>query len=502
MSKTEEVNALLEKLPLAPKGIEKWVHEQVVQNAYIIFDNKQGEMVCTRCGKHFSRKYVSGAKHNAKTHCPKCGTPATYKAKHYGRKNLAEYFRVLIFTHRGKTVYGTLFEVMAEFEPFGRPILNRRLSALYVFRENEQHYYKYHPEWNYGAERWEEVKNVRLPHPPNGSFYYAGRYERTELYTDNLERVFTKSCLKYHYDRDFFDTYEITAYEMIPYISQSLRYPAIELLRKAGFGNLVAGRLGEYDGDKDAVYIRGKDLKSILRLPRRWHKKVRDMDMNGIDLKCFQLLDEEGKGMADTEMLNKLSRHRFHLKDITKFVPLHKAIRYIDAQHTFLGMYVDYLKTAQALGEPLDSKAALYPKDLRQEHDRVTALKQVQDDEESRRAMGERVGEIKRKFPEYRQGELLIRVAESQEELNRESEALHHCVRTYGEMMAKGQTNIFFVRWIDEPDVPYYTLELNNKKEMVQCRGNRNCDMTDEVKVFVDGWLEHIKKPKRKKEAA
>ena len=502
MSKTEEVNELLKKLPLAPAGVERWVQECVVENAYIIFDSKQQKAVCTRCGKQFSMKHITGATHNHGTYCPKCGTKATYKAKHYGRKKLTEYFRILLFTHRGKTVYGTLFEVMAEFEPFGRPILNRRLSALYVFKENEQHYYKFHPEWCFGQERWEEVKRIRLPRATEGALCYPAKYERTELYMDNLESVFTKSCLKYHYDESFFEDYRFDAYDMVRYISQSLKYPAIELLRKAGFGNLVAGRVGEYCGNKDAVNIRGKDLKSILRLPKRWHKKVRELDMTNTDLRFFQMLDEEGKCEADQKLLDRCSGYRYSLKGVAKFVPIHRAIRYIDAQHSYLGMYEDYLEAAQAIGEPLDSKHALFPENLQQEHDRVTALKKVQDDEQSRRAMAEVVEKIKRQFPLYQQGSFLIRVAESQNELNEESKALTHCVRTYGEKMAKGKTMIFFVRWIDEPDVPFYTLELNDKKEMVQCRGNRNCNMTEEVKAFVDEWLEVIqKRPKKKKEA-
>ena len=55
-----------------------------------------------------------------------------YKASGIGRKNLTEYFRVLIFTHRGNTVYGTLTEVTAEFKEMGKPQLSKWLSAVYV----------------------------------------------------------------------------------------------------------------------------------------------------------------------------------------------------------------------------------------------------------------------------------------------------------------------------------------------------------------------------------
>lgn len=502
MTKTEEVNELLKKLPLAPTGVEKWVHEHVVENAYIIFNNKQNEMVCTRCGKHFSRKYSTNVKHNTKTHCPKCGTEAIYKAKHYGRKNLTEYFRVLLLTHRGKTVYGTLFEITAEFEPYGRPILSKWLSALYVFKENEQHYYKHYPGWGYGYERWEEKAQISLPHPPRGSFYYAGKFERTELYMDNLENVFTKSCLKYHYDRDFFDAYEITAYEMIPYISQSLNYPAIELLRKAGFERLVINRI-DHMGPKHAINIRGKNLKVILRLPKRWHRKVKEQNLSLGELYEFQRLDEQTKGVADQEFLQECLKASWYREDIEHFVPMAKAVRYVGMQHGSISMYRDYLEAAYEIGEDIDSKKVLYPKDLRTAHDRAVSMRKVQRDVASKRSMEETVMKLLEEFPKYEKDGFLVRVAESQQELNDESQALTHCVRTYGEKMAKGQTMIFFVRKATEPDKPYYTLELSTKRTLLQCRGDHNCAMTEEVKTFVDGWLEYIRrKPKKKKEAA
>jgi len=37
---------------------------------------------------------------------------------------------------------------------------------------------------------------------------------------------------------------------------------------------------------------------------------------------------------------------------------------------------------------------------------------------------------------------------------------------------------------------------------MIQCRGERNCAMTEEVKAFVDEWLETIQKRQKKKKEA
>lgn len=92
-------------------------------------------------------------------------------------------------------------------------------------------------------------------------------------------------------------------------------------------------------------------------------------------------------------------------------------------------------------------------------------------------------------------------------ELRAEGTALHHCVATYDQRYAKGETAIFFIRRVDEPDEPYFTLELREKDLTVrQNRGLRNCGKKKEVQAFEDAWIDwaknQVKKKKRKVKAA
>lgn len=80
----------------------------------------------------------------------------------------------------------------------------------------------------------------------------------------------------------------------------------------------------------------------------------------------------------------------------------------------------------------------------------------------------------------------ILKIAESQEDLNVESSVLGHCVRTYGDRVAKGETIIFFIRRKEKPDEPYYTLEIRPEGKFIQCRGEHNCSMTPEVEAFKD----------------
>jgi hypothetical protein len=75
---------------------------------------------------------------------------------------------------------------------------------------------------------------------------------------------------------------------------------------------------------------------------------------------------------------------------------------------------------------------------------------------------------------------------------------LNHCVASYAQKHASGKTAIFFIRKAKAPDVPWFTLEWDEKENRVrQNRGERNCAPPDEVKIFVAKWLEHNEKIKK-----
>ena len=84
---------------------------------------------------------------------------------------------------------------------------------------------------------------------------------------------------------------------------------------------------------------------------------------------------------------------------------------------------------------------------------------------------------------------LLIRPARTPEELTAEGKALHHCVGTYSERYASGETEIWFVRRCEAPEEPYFTLEYRNG-HVVQCRtlNNRSYDTEPAVHTFVQEW--------------
>ena len=66
----------------------------------------------------------------------------------------------------------------------------------------------------------------------------------------------------------------------------------------------------------------------------------------------------------------------------------------------------------------------------------------------------------------------------------------------YAERHFKGQTTIVFLRKTDDPDKPYYTMELDKTGKIKQCRGYRN-NMADnpkppEIKTFEQHYEQYL----------
>lgn len=88
-------------------------------------------------------------------------------------------------------------------------------------------------------------------------------------------------------------------------------------------------------------------------------------------------------------------------------------------------------------------------------------------------------------------------------ELIDEGDALHHCVGTYAERHSKGECSILLIRRAEEPDKPWFTLNLNIRAgNVTENRGSRNCARTPEVAAFESAWLKTKKKEIQKLQRA
>ncbi len=153
--------------------------------------------------------------------------------------------------------------------------------------------------------------------------------------------------------------------------------------------------------------------------------------------------------------------------------------------------YRDYLRECGQLGLDLHNREVLFPKDLKAAHERTMAQVSFEKNKTDQEKFQKAVDRLE-KYSWQKDG-LLIRPAGTQEELRDEGRALHHCVGGYIRQMADGETAIFFVRKLDAPDTPYFTLELQ-KKRVIQCRTAHNAsyERYPEILSFVQEWEQEV----------
>ena len=109
-----------------------------------------------------------------------------------------------------------------------------------------------------------------------------------------------------------------------------------------------------------------------------------------------------------------------------------------------------------------------------QEADR-RALRNMQE-AERRKEEDKRRAKIdaKRKEYEFEDGDYIIRLPKDVKEIIEEGSRQHICIGGYTTRHSNGDTNLFFLRKKSNPDTPFYAIEMDTHKTIVQIHGANN----------------------------
>ena len=178
-----------------------------------------------------------------------------------------------------------------------------------------------------------------------------------------------------------------------------------------------------------------------------------------------------------------------------------KMLSYLEGRNSRnLHLYIDYI---EMLGDGEHTDREKYPKNLRAAHDTLAERIKAEKQSKYEAAFIELAEEY---APlEWSDGDLCIRIAQSEKELIEEGKTLCHCVGSYGHKHASGKDVIFFVRHRRRPERSYYTLDINMTKaqpEEVQLHGYHNefypsnhyrkGEIPQKVRDFVNRWESEV----------
>lgn len=526
-----EIDQQMEKFGELPADYEQFVKETVFSDEnYIFYSRPKERAYCTKCGHDFELRKdglyhkkiaiwndTDQVKHNRTVRCPYCNSFMVCKSEGMGRQNLFAIQWSVLVQKYGDEV---LVRYFCHTKDFRKDFRNPRIESSERFRTIHTAEKSIDFEWC----RFKSTQDLRWCYLTNKSYGYCQPSEMTVprstvLYNTNLLETVAGTCMKYsaidiYIDKVVQNDQFLNKPWCIDWYFNSYRKnPYLEQLLKIGFYKLTQAVLKDYDCPK---FKNGRTVLETLQVNKLQFNMLRGIgDPSVRDVRILQYAKEIRQ--EDLDILRYIhddGYDRMYEKylDMRRYTTVYKLKKYIDKQRIIHDSdYFDYIRWMEEMGYDMRNEFNLYPKDFKKAHDdkskEYTRFKDKQAKEDEKR-FKRLLAKLRKETEDVdamdlRTYGMFIRLPKELDELKREGETLHHCVGTYRDRVAKGDTMIFFIRLESDPDQPFYTLEW--KGRVVQCRGFKNCDMTPEVKAFVnifqEKMMEYEEKPLKRRKA-
>lgn len=474
-------NSLLEGLPRISREQEDAIANEFPQYAFYKRIKNGVEYYCTSC--HRWRENSSDMrvfstptmwKHNQLYTCQHCGKQVVAKSVGRGRKTLENKGYFIVYTAYKQRLYAFVIKAYQSFcnEEF-EPYYYLSNQYLYVFKKNHMQRFNWTYDSNLRHNIWHPLKSDKGL--PQWSYITNTDYEDSIAITP--EQIY-ETDLKY----SEMETFSSEAYIQIEYLIKYIKHNNLEYIVKAGFTDIAKDIVLRWN---DAKIIKWKSNNLLKMLGIR----KQDIDLvklyNIQELKVYQYAI---KNIPNADNITEIVRIIYsfgidyieEIKNLTN-LSINQIFKYAKTIQR-LSQWKDYLYMASKLPGGIGE---IKPKNLQAAHDRVLT-------ESNFFAKKHQEEQIQNRFKQlqpllFETNELIMKIPKSGTEIILEGKILQHCVGGYVQRHADSKTNILFIRKKDEPDVPYFTIEVSNNYHIVQCHGYRNeavCPKPDEIIEF------------------
>lgn len=484
------------------------------ENFFMVPDREDKQKaICSRCGKHIVLAKFK-LSHKDRTTCPKCGADGEVVHAWQRARTQAKYY----FTYFERALYDKEAIIARSFAVYrcictdtGEIFDDYVPREYYLMRKGEAIHWTHTCDF-WGHEWWSKRRSLY-----SKDYVMALSGYQVCLGLDRLKPLLKDSWLKYSQLDAFI---RLTgAEDAFRYIELYQKHPQLEHIMKMGLWNIIAEGL-RCHSFRSIFNWKGKTPKDLFGVPIGKGDMLA-LSALAVDMDTFHLALYLKKNSRFS--LTDLAQKRKELERLSNFdtckrfdtlkgygVCAEETLKYILRQQQKKTRYrsirgvlidwMDYLKDCNELGLSLEDTAVLKPHDLQQAHQNIIAQLKIKADEELDKQMAKLKEERKRY--NFAAGGFIAKVAENSTELIVEGKVLHHCVGTYADKHAKGKCTIILIRRLEEPEVPFYTMELvGPEKRIIQVRGNHNCGMTQEVEAFVESYKKYLAELGKKKGA-
>lgn len=488
------ISKRMRAVPAIPRGLHEWVRRHVMP-AYFLYDYRKGSKtatgVCSACGGEIE---LTGAKHNAEGVCPRCKRPLTMKSRgRMGHLYARETCTVVQRTAPDELVI-RIFKANYDYTkpaPEVRESARRFVRCMPNGTLTHEEFYASYGQWKKG----------RTP----VFSYYRYSFEADacgHLYCGNLPGALKGTPWQHCPLKEFYEHFR-ERMEVRPFVGAYMTHPKLEHLIKTGFYNLAS----------DLVY-RNYPLYPLDETQNRTHRilgveaedipflRALDVDMHGLQIFAQYRGLKERHALLRWQLECGVERD---IPEVLRRMTPHKMMRYLNRQRerpetqaqarrrtmqTLVSEYRDYLELCEKLGDDLTNSFVIYPRDLRQAHDRAARRLKFKADADLRRNFKTAYERVMSNL-DFELNGLKIVCPAGPEEIAREGQALHHCVGGYVDRVARKECLILFLRHSDDLATPFYTVEVRERRA-VQVRGMSNAEPTPEVRRFVAAWEKKV----------
>lgn len=466
-----------------------------------IFTRREGNQqygYCTHCRKEYK---TDGLRHKMKdVICTKCKSVCEVRASGVGRKYMVDeaycvYYEKSIVNPEAITA--RLLYVIRDYREDYRKVQTQfDVQTMYLFEPGQSHMFDRQSLWYdarhklfRGTQRFLFCKTIH-------SFEY-GRYFHKPYYTsyESIEKAVKGTPFQY----STWEQYKTG--DMVRFFDVASKYQCIEYLTKLGFKEFVEAKV---NGGKTfgAINWNAKSPLKVLRINKQELNELQTIQHNYRlwSLRLKQISNKDGSNYKFKDLIEISKELHSYDSQIWEKALKHASLRELinfakrqlrkpkDSKHYFsiasvIHTWMDYIKDCETLGLDLNKSAVKFPSKLYEAHQNTLIQVKVRIDQITKERIAARVQKLMKLAFEH--NGLFIRPAASAKELINEGKHLQHCIGTYAEDFSKGVCDILFVRRVDEPDKPFYTLEIRQGR-VKQCRGYKNRAKTTEVEAFVE----------------
>lgn len=504
--KDRRINELMSQAKPLTDGYIKW-HEETAMgySRYLIYNRsnkKHFRAFCTHCGTYMEVP-AAGCKNGKKSKCPACGSRVTMKSR--GRTaNLldcgwTEYVQAI---ENGIMI--RFIRIKKDYSEWGNP--KRRIDepcrVVIEAGKKAQWYEVRDSNTVFGSES--VYQKNRIKGCVHGASYPAESMF-CGVYRKDLKKQLKKG-FPYHmfweYRKSRNRNGEIKQYELYDYFEAYSFFPLMESLQKTGRSILVnclcRKNYKEFDN-------RAGTLHGMLKIPRQQLKKLDNPTIE--QLKICREINRMGVvlGRIELKMLEERVNHykiEDELRLVMKYMSLRKFMKYIfrKDKYEIRNYYYDYIRMGERLGYDFTNKFVLFPKRPKEAHD--TALNLISEEKMKKRMQEEcrhdnQIAAVEKKIRKdfsFQDDQFVIFPAKSSREIIMEGQSQHHCVGagSYIKKMAEGKAYILFLRKRENPETPFYTVEMSKNHRIIQRHGkyNQEGDEVREVDRFLKKFVE------------